>query len=225
MKILLIEDYQPLATSLKDGMKSKGFTIDLANDGEEGLWYTQNNSYDAIVLDLMLPKLDGLSVLKTLRREQNTTPVLILTAKGEVSDRVKGLNSGADDYLTKPFSFKEFLARIHALIRRSHRQVMNVIQVEDLTIDTFKHTIKRDGQKIQLTKKEYKILECLGMRKQTVVSKQDIMDNLYEFDDEVSSNVIEVHMMSLRRKIDHGFTMKLIHTVRGHGYYLGRAME
>ncbi len=225
MKLLLIEDYQPLLESLKQGFLSHGIALDTASDGEEGLWYALNNEYAVIVLDLMLPKMNGLQVLKTIRKQHNRTPILILTAKGEISDRVTGLNLGADDYLSKPFSFKELLARVRALVRRSHQQVTNTIQVEDLIIDMQKHVVKRGIHTIELTQKEYAVLECLALRSGSVVSKQMIMENLYEFDHEVSSNVVDVHIKNLRRKIDHEFDSKLIHTKRGHGYFIGRAAE
>lgn len=225
MKLLLIEDYKPLLESLKQGFLSRGIALDLASDGEEGLWYALENVYDVIVLDLMLPKMNGLQILKTLRQQHNRTPVLILTAKGEVSDRVTGLNLGADDYLTKPFSFKELLARVRVLVRRSHQQVTNTIQVEDLVIDMQKHIVKRGMRTIELTQKEYSVLECLALRNGSVVSKQMILENLYEFDHEVSSNVVDVHIKNLRKKIDHDCEAKLIHTKRGHGYFIGRVSE
>ncbi len=225
MKLLLIEDYFPLVNSLKEGLSTKGYSLDCAMDGEEGLWYAENHPYDVIILDLMLPKLNGLRVLEILRKEGNLTPVLILTAKGDISDRVKGLDAGADDYLVKPFSIRELMARVRALVRRNHQLTSSIIEIGDLRIDTKKHSVRRGETAIALTRKEFAVLECLAIRKESIVSRQELLENLYDFDDEIGSNVIEVYIKSLRKKIDSGYEKKLIHTRRGHGYHIGDLIE
>ncbi len=225
MKILLVEDYLPLAQSLKEGFDEKGHKLDVAGDGEEGLWYTHHNTYDAIILDLMLPKMDGFHMLSILRTEGNRVPVLILTAKGDISDRVKGLDAGADDYMVKPFSIRELMARLRALVRRTSQHAVNTIKIDDLQIDLVRRIVRRGDRGISLTRKEFAVLECLAYRKDQVVNRREILEYLYELDDEVNSNVIEVFIKTLRKKIDEGYEKKLIHTKRGHGYYIGCVIE
>ena len=220
MRVLVVEDYAPLRKSLARGLRQEGFAVDLSADGEEGLWYAQSNDYDVIVLDLMLPKLDGLGILRRLRGEGHKAPVLILTAKGEVDDRVHGLNLGADDYLVKPFAFKELLARIQALVRRRSDSHDPMLCVGDLTIDTAARTATRSGRALDLTAREYALLELLALRAGEVVTRTDIWEHVYEFDSSAQSNVVEVYIGYLRRKLEQGGLPRLIHTRRGQGYVL-----
>ncbi len=221
MKILVVEDHQTLLNSIKKGFIEKGFSVDCAMDGEEGLFYARLNSYDAVILDLMLPKLDGLSVLKKLRNEGNKVPTLILTAKREIKDRVAGLDLGADDYLTKPFSFDELVSRIHALIRRSHSESTNLFEIANFKIDLMKHLVWRDDKLIRLTKREFALLEYLVLHKNRVVTKIDILDELFDLCGEKSMNLVDVYISYLRRKIDKSYEPKLIHTRWGEGYVFG----
>jgi len=221
MRILVVEDYEPLRKSLEQGLREAGFAVDAAGDGEEGLWYAQGNEYDVLVLDLMLPKLDGLSILKQLRAEGRQSHVLILTAKDALEDRVRGLDLGADDYLVKPFAFEELLARIRALIRREYRAKRGEIVVEDLRIDPAAQRVSRAGRTISLTAREYALLEYLALRVGEVVSRTDIWEHTYEFSSSATSNVVDVYIGYLRKKLDTEGLAPLIHTVRGRGYLLG----
>ena len=221
MRILVVEDYEPLRKSLEQGLREAGFAVDVAGDGEEGLWYAQGNEYDVLVLDLMLPKLDGLSILKKLRAEGRQSHVLILTAKDALEDRVRGLDLGADDYLVKPFAFEELLARIRALIRREYRAKRGEIVVEDLRIDPAAQRVSRAGRTISLTAREYALLEYLALRVGEVVSRTDIWEHTYEFSSSATSNVVDVYIGYLRKKLDTEGLAPLIHTVRGRGYLLG----
>ncbi len=220
MKILVIEDYLPLRQSLCQGLREEGYTVESSADGQDGLWRAQNGQANAIVLDLMLPKIDGFTLLRKLRQSDTTTPVLILTARGDVEDRVKGLNLGADDYLPKPFSFAELLARLQALLRRRYDQRNPVIEAGPLRIDSTQRRVTRDGQPLHLTPREYHLLELLARRGGEVVSRQEIQECIYEFEDEMTSNVVEVYVSYLRRKLDRPEQPSLIETVRGHGYRL-----
>ncbi len=221
MRALLVEDYEPLRRSLHQGIREAGYAIDVAADGEEGFWYARNNPYDVIVLDLMLPKLDGLSLLQQLRDSGSKTPVLILTARDAVEDRVKGLDTGADDYLTKPFALEELLARMRALVRRKYDKSQTLLQVGSLHLDTSAKRVHRDGEEIQLTAREYSLLEYLARRAGQTVSRTEIWDHLYEFDSSATSNVVDVYIGYLRRKLDPPGQGSLIRTVRGQGYRLG----
>ena len=221
MRVLVVEDYAPLRKSLSRGLRHAGFAVDATGDGEEGLWYAQSNDYDAIVLDLMLPGMDGLAILRRLREVGRKTHVLILTARGEVEDRVQGLNLGADDYLVKPFAFEELLARVRALVRRSYEAKDPVIRVADLEIDTVARVARRAGERVTLTAREYALLELMALRAGEVVSRTDIWEHLYEFDSAAHSNVVEVYIGYLRRKLERSGHPRLIHTRRGQGYVLG----
>ena len=221
MKLLLIEDYLPLRKSLLKGLNAAGYAVDVASDGEKGFWYAMGNPYDVILLDLMLPGLDGLSLLRKLRAEGRTDHVLILTAKDAVSDRVRGLEAGADDYLVKPFAFNELLARVSALIRRKYDRKAPMFDVGHLRLDTASHHVWRDGAEIQLTRREYNLLEYLAMRQGETVSRTDIWEHLYDFLDNSTSNVVDVYVGYLRKKIDLPGRPSLIRTVRGRGYALG----
>ena len=220
MRLLLVEDFDVLQRSLAKGLREAGFAVDTAGDGEEGLWHARSNDYDAIVLDLMLPKRDGFSVLKTLRAEENRTPVLILTAKGEVDDRVKGLNLGADDYLAKPFAFDELVARVRALLRRRYDAASAAIEVGPLRIDMTARRVWRDERELHLTAREYELLQYLAMRQGHIVSRTDMWEHLYDFASMTTSNVVDVYVGYLRRKIDSPDAPSLIRTVRGQGYVL-----
>ena len=223
MRILIVEDYTPLRNSLSQGLTEAGFAVDATGDGEEGLWFADTSHYDAIILDLMLPGMDGLTILAKLRGKKNATPVLILTAKDAISDRVRGLDSGADDYVTKPFDFAELLARINALIRRRYDHESPVLTLADLAIDTRARSVTRAGKEIELTAKEYMLLEYLVLRRGQVVTRSEIMEHVYDFNADLMSNVIDVRIRTLRRKLECGGLSRLIHTRRGLGYLLAES--
>jgi len=220
MRLLVIEDYRPLQQSLTKGLREAGFAVDTTRDGQEGLWYAMGNEYDVIILDLMLPGMDGLSILSKLRANGRQSHVLILTAKDTLQDRIKGLDLGADDYLVKPFAFKELLARIRALLRRSYLKKNPRIKVQDLQIDLTTQRVWRGREEIQLTPREYALLEYLAMRAGETVSRTDIWEHVYEFNSSGSSNVVDVYIGYLRKKIERPGKPPLIHTVRGRGYIL-----
>lgn len=221
MKILLIEDYEPLRESVRKGLLENVFTVDATGDGEEGLWYASTGEYDAVILDLRLPGLDGLEVLRKLRRQGSRVHVLIMTAKDAVQDRVLGLDTGADDYLVKPFEFSELLARIRALVRRRYGQKAPVIRVCDIELDTSKRTVKRNGKTLDLTLREYAIMEFLARKAGRFVSREAIQEGIYDFAAELSSNVIDVYIGRIRRKLETEGRDKVLHTKRGFGYMLG----
>jgi len=221
MRILLVEDYLPLQKSLAKGLREADFAVDVTGDGQEGLWYAKSNEYDVIILDIMLPKLDGLSILKQLRAKNKNTHVLILTARDTVEDRVKGLDLGADDYLVKPFAFAELMARIRALMRRKYEHKSPEIKTGDLRIDTVAKKVWRGSEEITLTSREYMLLEYLARRAGEVVSRTDIWDHIYEFKSEASSNVVDVYVGYLRKKIEKKGKPAILQTVRGQGYILG----
>lgn len=221
MRLLLVEDYQPLQKSLTKGLREAGFAVDATGDGQEGLWYAMSNDYDVIILDLMLPGMDGLRILKKLRAKDRQNPVLILTAKDTLQDRVTGLDLGADDYLVKPFEFSELLARLRALTRRRYQHKHPRIQIEDLRIDLTAQRVWRGRHELQLTPREYALLEYLAMRAGQTVSRADIWEHLYEFSSAASSNVVDVYIGYLRKKIERPGKPALIRTVRGRGYTLG----
>jgi DNA-binding response OmpR family regulator len=221
MRILIAEDHPSLARSLADGLREEGYAVDLTQDGDEALHLAQVNPYDGILLDVMLPGKDGFAILKHLRKQGVRTPVLCLTARDAVSDRVTGLDLGADDYLIKPFAFEELVARVRALVRRGHGQRSATLRVADLEIDTSRKLARRGGRTIDLSAREYALLEYLAHRKGQVVSRTDIWEHLYDQHDEATSNVVDVYIGYLRSKIDKDFDMKLIQTRRGQGYVLG----
>jgi DNA-binding response OmpR family regulator len=221
MRLLLIEDYRPLRESLTKGLREAGFAVDSTGDGREGLWYAMSNEYDVIILDLMLPGMDGLSILQKLRAEGRQSHVLILTAKDTLDDRVAGLDLGADDYMVKPFAFRELLARIRVLVRRSYRTKNPRIEVQDLRIDLAIQRVWRGSDEIPLTPREYALLEYLAMRAGQVVSRTDIWEHVYEFNSSASSNVVDVYIGYLRKKIERPGQAPVINTVRGRGYTLG----
>jgi DNA-binding response OmpR family regulator len=221
MRLLLIEDYRPLRESLAKGLREAGFAVDATGDGAEGLWYARGNDYDVIILDLMLPGVDGLSILQQLRAEGRPNHVLILTAKDTVDDRITGLDLGADDYMVKPFAFRELLARVRALLRRSYRTKNPRLEIQDLQIDLAAQRVWRGGEEIMLTPREYALLEYLAMRAGQVVSRTDIWEHVYEFNSSASSNVVDVYVGYLRKKIERPDRPPLLNTIRGRGYTLG----
>ena len=220
MRVLVVEDHKPMLRAIRQGLEEEGFAVDVAADGEEGSFKAQSANYDVIILDLMLPKMDGLSVLQKLRREGCTAQVLVLTARGGIDDKVKGLDLGADDYLTKPFQWEELLARLRALIRRGHQVKDPILRIHDLEIDTAARTAKRGGKAIKLTPREYALLQFLAFHRGKVVSRSMIWEHLYDEHDENTSNVVDVYIRYLRTKIDKDFDPPLILTRWGEGYML-----
>lgn len=220
MRVLLIEDHKPLVRALKQGLEEEGFAVDVAYDGEIGAYKAQTADYDVIILDLMLPKEDGLSLLQRWRRDGLKTHVLVLTARSGIEDKVRGLDLGADDYLTKPFQLEELLARLRALIRRGHQVKDPILRVHDLEIDTAARAVKRAGQPIHLTPREYALLQFLAFHRGRVVSRSLIWEHLYDEQDENTSNVVDVYIRYLRNKIDKGYEPPLILTRWGEGYML-----
>jgi DNA-binding response OmpR family regulator len=220
MRVLLIEDHKPLCRALKQGLEEEGFAVDVAHDGEEGDFKARSADYDAIILDVMLPKEDGFSLLKRWRSDGISTHVLMLTARSTINDKVHGLDLGADDYLIKPFQLEELFARIRALVRRGHQVKDPVLRVHDLEIDTAARTVKRGGQAIHLTPREYALLQFLAFHRGRVVSRSMIWEHLYDEKDENTSNVVDVYIRYLRNKIDKGHDPALILTRWGEGYML-----
>lgn len=222
MRILIVEDEHKIANSLKSGLEQESYAVDVCYDGQEGYEMASFEDYDLIILDVMLPNLNGLEICKKLRSDGIHTPILMLTAKGEIEDRVNGLDTGADDYLPKPFAFTELLARIRALSRRPKKSVGSVLVVEDLTLDTVTFEVKRNKKIISLSNKEYSLLEYLLRHKGTVVKKDQIISHVWDYDADVLPNSVEVYVTHLRNKIDRPFGGKnLITTVRGFGYKIG----
>jgi DNA-binding response OmpR family regulator len=223
MRILVVEDEHKIAGAVKRGLEQESYAVDVAYDGDEGLSNALTDEYDIIVLDRMLPGLlDGADICKEIRANGIRTPVIMLTAKDKVEDRVGGLNAGADDYLVKPFAFEELLARIRALLRRPHDHVGNVLAIDDLTLDTTSFEVKRAGRKIQLSQREYSLLEYLMRNQNRILSKANIIGHVWDYDADILPNTLEVYVGYLRNKIERPFRGPgLIHTVRGFGYKLG----
>jgi DNA-binding response OmpR family regulator len=220
MRVLLVEDHKPLARALRQALEEEGFAVDLAADGPDADFKARSAPYDVIVLDLMLPGEDGLSLLKRWRRDGIESHILILTARSAIEDKVRGLNLGADDYLAKPYQLDELLARLRALIRRGHQVKDPVLRVADLEIDTSARTVRRAGKAVHLTPREYALLEFLAYHRGKVVSRAMIWEHLYDEHDENTSNVVDVYIRYLRNKIDKGFDPPLILTRWGEGYLL-----
>jgi two-component system OmpR family response regulator len=220
MRVLVVEDDAKLAAVLRQGLKEQGFAVDVAGDGALGLKLAMATDYDAVLLDLMLPGRDGLDVLRELRRQGRAVPVLILTARSSVDDRVLGLDLGADDYLPKPFDLKELFARLRAILRRPPVEPSTVLRVADLELDSASREVRRQGARIELTTKEFTLLEYLMRKKGIVVTRAMILDHVWDMDYHGGSNLVEVYINYLRRKIDQDFEPKLIHTIRGAGYVL-----
>jgi len=220
MRLLVAEDERDLNRIITKKLIAEGYSVDSCFDGEEAWDCLDYTDYDGVVLDIMMPKIDGMEVLRRLRKKGKDTPVLFLTAKDAISDRVAGLDSGANDYLVKPFSFDELTARIRAMLRKSFGAVSNILTVEDLEVDTAARTAKRGGKTISLSSKEFALLEYLIRNAGIVLSREKIENHIWNFDYEGGTNVVDVYISYLRRKIDGGSDVKLIHTVRGSGYVL-----
>lgn len=219
MRILVVEDEKKVASFIKKGLEEESYAVDVSYDGEEGCYLAETNPYDLIILDLMLPKKNGLSILRELRDKGINTPILLLTAKGSVEDRVAGLNAGADDYLAKPFVFAELLARVRSLLRRGGEK-SPVLKFADLTMDPVTRRVTRGVVDIELTSKEYALLEYFMRRPNQVLTRTMISEHVWESDFDTFTNVIDVYVNYLRNKIDKGNEKKLIHTIRGVGYIL-----
>lgn len=221
MRVLLVEDDLKIASFITKGLKAAGFAVDHASDGEEGLHMALIEPYDTAIIDIMLPELDGLTLIQRMRRERVNTPVIILSAKGSIDDRVRGLQTGGDDYLTKPFSFSELLARVQALMRRAGDiSEPTRLSVGDLSMNLLTREVFRGKRKIELQPREFSLLEYLMRNAERVVSKTMIMEHVWDYNFDPQTNVVEARICRLRDKIDKGFTTKLIHTVRGVGYVL-----
>ncbi len=220
MQILVVEDNFQLAALLKRGLQEEGYSVAVAHTGEQGLANACAGDYDAVILDRMLPELDGLAVLRQLRQRGLRLPVLMLTARDTIDDRIAGLDAGADDYLVKPFAFAELLARLRALVRRTRGATANVVEIADLRVDTVSKCVHRGGRPIDLSAREYAVLECLAANRGRVVSRERLYTHVYGHTGDVASNVIDVYVAHLRKKVDRGFATKLIHTRRGLGYVL-----
>ncbi len=220
MRILVIEDEIKVANFIKKGLEEERYAVDIALDGEYGLYLSEVYDYDLIVLDLMIPKIDGLEVLRRIRSNKNKVPILVVTAKDTAEDIVRGLDSGCDDYLTKPFEFKVFLARVRALLRRERPDLEPVLKVADLTLSPITHKVKRGNKEIELTAKEYALLEYFMRNPNKVLTRTMISEHVWDYHFDSMTNVIDVYVNYLRKKIDKGFEPKLIHTIRGVGYIL-----
>jgi DNA-binding response OmpR family regulator len=218
MRVLVVEDYSPIRLAVRDGLAEQGYAVDVASNGEDGLWLAEQNPYDVIVLDVMLPKVDGLEIVKRLRAKGSQVGVLMLTARDTVADRVTGLDHGADDYLVKPFELTELFARVRALVRRGYAAKDPVIRVSDLVIDTVKRAVKRGEAVIAFSPREYALLEYLAIRAGEVVTRTEIWEHVYDFRSDAQSNVVDVYVSYLRKKLGQP---ALIHTRRGYGYVLG----
>ncbi len=225
MRILLIEDEPRVASFIVKGLREQSYAVDLAVEGEDALYKAVINEYDLIILDVMLPVKDGFQVCLELRQQGVKIPVLMLTARDAVEDRIQGLDSGADDYLSKPFDFKELLARIRALLRRAKQIRPEILQVADLDLNTTSHLVVRNGQRISLTAKEYALLEFFMLRTGKIVGRREIAEHVWDENFDAFSNIIDVYVRRLRRKIDDGFDKPLIHTRRGEGYIFAADME
>lgn len=220
MRVLLVEDSERLQRSLSKALRKAGYAVDISGDGEDGLWRANSAEYDAMVLDIMLPKVDGLTALKRLRADGNETPILLLTARDSVEDRVKGLQSGADDYLVKPFALEELLARVQVLCRRQYGARSNRINVGDMEINTTAHTVTRGGRQIELTAREFMLLEYLAHRRGHVVTRSEIESHIYSDGAELMSNAVDSAICSLRKKLGSTEESPIIQTKRGLGYVL-----
>jgi DNA-binding response OmpR family regulator len=223
MRILIIEDEKKLADSIKKGLEQESYAVDAAYEGSDGFGLAVTYDYDLIILDLMLPGMDGMEICRKLREKNIDTPIIMLTARGQVKDRVEGLNSGSDDYLIKPFAFEELLARIKALSRRPKNSTGLVLSINDLKLNTLTYEVTRRGKKIRLSKKEYSLLEFLMRNKGKILTKKQIIDHVWDYDADILPNTVEVYIGYLRDKIDRPFknSKPLINTIRGFGYRLG----
>ncbi len=221
MKLLVVEDEHKIANSIKQGLEQENFVVDIAYDGTTGYDLAVSEEYDLLILDRLLPGMEGVEIVKKIREHSIHTPILLLTAKGHVDDRVEGLDAGADDYLTKPFAFTELLARVRALTRRPKNKIISTLSIDDLILDTATYEVRRNGKPILLSNKEFSLLEFLMRHPRQIVKKEQIIKQVWDYDADVLPNSVEVYIKHLRDKIDKHFTKKLIHTIRGFGYQLG----
>ena len=220
MRLLVVEDEKKVGSFIKKGLEEEGYAVDVARDGEEGLMIALERVHDLIILDISLPKMDGLQVLKTLRQKKVPTPILLLTVRATIEDKVIGLDAGADDYLTKPFAFQELVARVRALLRRQAKAEPAILQFSDLTLDPARRIVLRKGEKIDLTSKEFALLEYFMHNPGRVLTRTMIIEHIWNYDFDTMTNLVDVYVNYLRKKIDAGREPKLIHTVRGVGYVL-----
>lgn len=221
MKVLIIENEKKIVDFIKKGLKEESYTVDAVYDGEEGKFMASTYKYDIIILDIMLPVIDGITLCKELRAEKNDIPIIMLTARDSVGDKILGLNSGADDYITKPFSFSELLARMRAILRRGRRvETDDALIIEGLELRPSTREVIREGEKIELTIKEYSLLEYMMKNKNRVLTRTNIMEHVWDYNFNTYTNIIDVHVNHLRNKIDGKFEKKLIHTIRGVGYIM-----
>jgi heavy metal response regulator len=218
MRILVVEDEKHIANFIKQGLKENGYAVDTAGDGERAHFLIATEKYDVIIMDVMLPKIDGITLCKKIRLEKIKTPVLILSAKNSVNDKVEGLDCGANDYLTKPFAFRELLARLRVFLRKDSRQDQTVLRAGDITVDLLSRKVARAGKEVTLTPKDFALLEYLVYNAGNVVTRTDIVEHVWDMNFDSDTNVVDVHINGLRNKIDKGFKKKLIRTVRGSGY-------
>ncbi len=222
MRVLVVEDQDRIASFIEKGLKEQGFVVDLVHDGDEAYALATTEPYEAIVLDIMLPGRDGLSILKNLRKKGNNVPVILLTARGELDERLEGLNLGADDYMTKPFYIEELVARLHTIVRRSAGEATNLLKVGDLSMDLVSRAVKRDGEEIQLSMREFALLEFMMRSPGRVVSRMQICEHVWNYSFDPDTNLVDVYIQRLRKKVDKDFDEKLIETVRGVGYRIGK---
>ena len=220
MKILVVEDEKDLNRVITKHLKKNNYSVDSCFDGEEALDYISYGEYDLIITDIMMPKIDGYGFIKQLRNDKNFTPVIMLTAKDSLDDKILGLDSGADDYIVKPFEFDELLARIRVLMRRNYGFATNIIQVDDVILDISKKLVTRSGKSISLTGKEYEVLEYLFKNKMGIISREQILNHVWDYDYEGASNIIDVIIKNIRKKLDVGSKKPIIHTKRGLGYFV-----
>lgn len=226
MRILLIEDERRLANVVKKGLVEEGFAVDVAYDGKEGKYMAELNGkeYDLIIMDVMLPSIDGVALCRDLRNQEIKTPIIMLTAKTTIEDKIVGLDSGADDYLTKPFAFLELRSRIHALIRRSKQEISPILSIADLVVDPIKHRVIRNSKEVKLTPKEFAVLEFLLRNKDSVVSRTMLIEHVWDYNFDSMSNIVDVFVGNVRRKIDKNTKIKLMHTLHGVGYKISETL-
>jgi DNA-binding response OmpR family regulator len=220
MRILIIEDEKKVASFIKKGLEEEYYAADIASDGKEGLKLAENEEYDLIIMDIMLPFIDGMTLTRELRKRKVSTPILMLTVKDSTDSKIEGLDAGADDYLTKPFAFEELLARIRALLRRNEKTKVSTLKVKGITLDLISHRVIKDGIEIILTPKEFSILEYLLRNKNKVVSRTKLVEHVYDYHFDTETNIIDVFINKLRTKIEGGSATPLIHTIRGVGYII-----
>ena len=218
MRILIVEDEKKVASFIKKGLEEEYFSVDVAYNGKEGLDFATREEYDLLLLDIMIPYIDGITLTKELRKRKISTPILLLTVKDSTQSKVEGLDAGADDYLTKPFAFEELTARIRALLRRNENQKLSVLTIDNLTIDLLAHKVTRGGNEIILTPKEFSILEYLMRNKNKIVSRTKLIEHVYDYHFDTETNIVDVYINKLRSKVDQNQEKQLIHTVRGVGY-------